>query len=203
MTISTRRPPADAPSTSRATSLRTWPNALTLARIAAVPALVGVFYLDQPVAGLASFAVFVAASLTDFLDGYLARRLDQPSELGRVLDPIADKLLVAAALVMLTAFGQAAPIAVAAILCRELLISGVREALAGRLTLRVTWLAKWKTASQMAALALLLIAPALDMPDLTIAGEAALWLAVALSWASGLDYLRRAWHAVVRAAPPD
>ncbi|MGD9537480.1 MAG: CDP-diacylglycerol--glycerol-3-phosphate 3-phosphatidyltransferase [Alphaproteobacteria bacterium] len=175
----------------------TVPNQLTIARMVAVPALIGAFYLAQPYAAFACFALFVAASLTDFLDGYLARKLNQPSELGRVLDPIADKLIVAAALVMLVAFDGASPIAAAAILCRELLISGLREALAGRVVLKVTWLAKAKTAVQMIAIAVLLIAPALGIAEVTLAGEAALWLAVLLSWASAAGYLRIAFGALV------
>jgi CDP-diacylglycerol--glycerol-3-phosphate 3-phosphatidyltransferase len=177
----------------------TLPNRLTLARVVAVPALVGVFYLAQPYAAFAGFALFVAASLTDFLDGYLARRLDQPSELGRVLDPIADKVLVAAALIMLVAFHGASPIAAAAILCRELVISGAREALAGRVTLKVTWPAKAKTAVQMIAIAVLLIAPGLGIEAVTLAGEAALWLAVALAWASAAGYLATVFRALTRA----
>lgn len=181
----------------------TLPNVLTLARIAGVPLLVASLYLDQPAAAYASTAVFAAASVTDYFDGYLARKLNQPSELGRVLDPIADKLLVAAALVMLAAVGGAAPIAVTAILCRELLVSGLREALAGRVVLAVTMLAKWKTASQMSALLLLLIAPAVASSAFGAAAEAALWLAVALSWLTAADYLRSAWRVVAGAAPRD
>jgi cardiolipin synthase len=196
MTTSTRRPRADTKPKRETTSALTLPNALTFARIAAVPALIGLFYLEPPEGAFACFGVFVAASVTDFFDGYLARRLNRLSDIGRVLDPIADKLLVAAALVMLVAFEQASPIAVAAILCRELLVSGLREALAGRVALPVTWLAKWKTASQMAALALLLIAPGLGIDAIASAGEGALWLAVGLSWATAIDYLRHAWRAI-------
>ncbi len=174
----------------------TLPNALTFGRIGAVPLLVAAFYVEQPAAAYACAAIFAVASVTDFFDGYLARKLNQPSELGRVLDPIADKLLVAAALIMLATFGGAQPIAVAAILCRELLVSGLREALAGRLILSVTPLAKWKTASQMLALLLLLIAPAIGSPAFDDAAAALLWLAVALSWLTAADYLRSAWRAI-------
>ena len=82
------------------------PNALTVARIVAVPLLIAVFYLPYPAANWVALAVFVAASVTDWLDGYLARRWNQGSDFGKVLDPIADKLLVAAALFMLAAFGR-------------------------------------------------------------------------------------------------
>lgn len=172
-----------------------WPNVVTLGRIAAVPPLVGSFYLAVPGGVWLGFALFALAALSDFLDGWLARRLDRHSALGRVLDPIADKLVVAAALVMLGAFERAPAVAVAAILCREFLVSGLREALAGGATLAVRPLARWKTAAQMSAISLLLAAPAVAAPAgaaLAVAGEAVLWLAVALTWASAAAYLRRA-----------
>jgi cardiolipin synthase len=158
-----------------------------------VAPFVGLFYLpDAAAAAWATFAIFVLAAVTDFFDGWLARRLGVTSEFGRIFDPIADKLLVAAALIMLTAEGRAAAIAVALILVREMLISGIREGLAGRLALPVSWVGKWKTTAQMAAIGLLLIAPALVSltEPLALAGDAALWLAAALSWLSALLYLR-------------
>lgn len=174
-----------------------WPNAVTGLRIVMVPVLVGAFFIEGQSGLWLAFAVFAAASLSDFLDGWLARRLDQHSLLGRILDPIADKLLVAAALVMLATDDRAPVIAVVAILARELLISGLREALAGRVALPVQRLAKWKTAAQMGAIALLLFAPAAAplLPGtagggLATAGEGLLWLAVLLTWASAIGYLR-------------
>ena len=184
---------------SEAESLRvaSWPNAVTGLRIAMVPVLVGSFFVGGASGLWLGFAVFAAAALSDFFDGWLARRLDQHSLLGRILDPIADKLLVAAALVMLATDGRAPAIAVVAILLRELLISGLREALAGKVSLPVQPLAKWKTAAQMAAIALLLLAPAIApwLPEaagagLANAGEGLLWLAVVLTWASAIGYLR-------------
>lgn len=170
-----------------------WPNVVTLGRVAAVPPLVGSFYLAGPSGVWLGFALFVLAALSDFLDGWLARRLDRHSALGRVLDPIADKLVVAAALVMLGAFERAPAVAVAAILCREFLVSGLREALAGGAALAVRPLAKWKTVAQMGAISLLLAAPAAPAgAALATAGEAVLWLAVALTWVSAAAYLRRA-----------
>ena len=138
-----------------------WPNAVTGLRIVMVPVLVGAFFIDGLTGLWLGFAVFAAAALSDFFDGWLARRLDQHSLLGRILDPIADKLLVAAALVMLASDDRAPVIAVVAILGREFLISGLREALAGTVALPVQPLAKWKTAAQMGAIALLLLAPAI------------------------------------------
>lgn len=167
------------------------PNALTFGRILVIPVFVGAFYLAEPAAAWLTFALFSVAAVTDFLDGWLARRLDQQSVLGRVFDPIADKLLVAAALVMLVALDRAGAIPVVAILCREVLVSGLREGLAGRLTINASMLAKWKTASQMSAICVLLIAPAFTaVTALPLAGEVLLWLAVALTWLTGLDYLR-------------
>ena len=176
-----------------------WPNVVTIGRMVMVPLLVGSFYIAGPSGLWLGFAVFVLAALSDFLDGWLARRLDQHSTLGCVLDPIADKLVVAAALVMLSAFDRASVIAVVAILSREFLVSGLREALAGSTALAVQPLAKWKTAAQMSAVALLLVAPAVGTSGgaaLAAAGDAVLWLAVALTWASAAGYLRRALRGV-------
>ena len=176
-----------------------WPNAVTGLRIVLVPVLVGAFFVDGAAGLWLGFAVFAVASVSDYFDGWLARRLDQHSLLGRILDPIADKLLVAAALVMLAWDERAPVIAVVAILARELLISGLREALAGSVALPVQRLAKWKTAAQMGAIALLLFAPAAAplLPDgagtgLAIAGGALLWLAVVLTWGSAIGYVRAA-----------
>ena len=176
-----------------------WPNAVTALRIVMVPVLVGSFFIAGQTGLWLGFAVFAAAALSDFLDGWLARRLDQHSLLGRILDPIADKLLVAAALVMLATGGGASAIAAVAILAREFLISGLREALAGTVALPVQPLAKWKTAAQMGAIALLLFAPAAGplLPAgagaaLASAGDGLLWLAVVLTWASAIGYLRGA-----------
>ena len=176
-----------------------WPNAVTGLRIVMVPVLVGAFFIDGLTGLWLGFAVFAAAALSDFLDGWLARRLDQHSLLGRILDPIADKLLVAAALVMLASDDRAPVIAVVAILGREFLISGLREALAGTVVLPVQTLAKWKTAAQMGAIALLLLAPAIAplLPataadGLATAGEGLLWLAVVLTWGSAIGYVRDA-----------
>ena len=177
--------------------MASWPNAVTALRIVLVPVLVGAFFIAGDAGAWLAFAVFAAAALSDFLDGWLARRLDQHSLLGRILDPIADKLLVAAALVMLATEGSAPAIAAAAILCREFLVSGLREALAGTVALPVQPLAKWKTAAQMAAIGVLLLAPAAAplLPGgigaaLASAGEGLLWLAVVLTWASAIGYVR-------------
>ena len=182
------------------------PNALTVARIAAVPLLIAVFYLPAPAANWAALAVFVLASMTDWVDGWLARRWEQQSDFGKVLDPIADKLLVAAALFMLAAFDRLSLpsiVAAIAILGREILISGLREFLAGRASLPVTALAKWKTGVQMTAIGFLLVGPAAPwgVPAQLI-GEAGLWIAALLTLVTGWDYLRRGL-AFMRAKPSE
>jgi cardiolipin synthase len=173
------------------------PNVLTYARIAAVPALVACLLLVEGDAGRwAAFWLFVGAAITDWLDGYLARRLEQQSTLGRMLDPIADKLIVGAALIMLvhdrTIDGVSIWAAIV-ILCREILVSGLREFLAElKVTVHVTALAKWKTGVQMVALAVLIAGPAGDriMPGITTAGIGLLWLAAVLTLWTGYDYLK-------------
>jgi cardiolipin synthase len=180
------------------------PNVLTIARIVAVPLLIAVFYLPAPAAHWAAMGVFVAASITDLLDGWLARRWEQQSDFGKVLDPIADKLLVAAALFMLAAFDRLSIpsiVAAIAILGREILVSGLREFLAGRASLPVTALAKWKTAVQMTAIGFLLVGPAAPsgVPAQLI-GEIGLWLAALLTLVTGWDYVRRGLE-VLRAKP--
>ncbi len=172
------------------------PNFLTLSRIVAIPLMIGLFFLPDPWGNWATLGVFVYAGVTDFLDGYLARALNQQSAFGRMFDPIADKLLVAAVLLMLVGVERLSGIHVlpaAVILCREILVSGLREVLAeARVGLPVSLLAKWKTALQMIALGLLLAGPA--GPDLgpvttTQAGLAGLWLAALATLVTGYDYL--------------
>ena len=178
---------------SRATLLQA-PNLLTLGRVAAVPFFVAAFWLPAPAVYWATFALFAAASATDWFDGWLARRNDQVSDFGRFLDPIADKILVAAALVMLVASGrlsEASVIAAIIILVRELVVSGLREFLAGAVVVPVTQLAKWKTAVQMAAIAILLVAGAFAQNlRLLLIGEVLLWIAALLTVATGAAYLR-------------
>ncbi len=172
--------------------MRNLPNILTLSRIGAIPFLVGAFYIGAPAGNWIALGIFALAALTDLVDGYLARAQGVTSAFGRALDPIADKLLVAAALLMLTAFERAPVIAVILILSRELLIAGLREWLAGRASgLPVSRLAKWKTASQMFAVALLLVGTSgpSGVPVVSL-GEAFLWLAALLTWITAFGYLR-------------
>lgn len=172
------------------------PNLLTYGRIAAVPALVGTFYLEGYVAHWLALVIFLAACVTDFFDGYLARAWQQQSAIGRMLDPIADKLLVAAALLMLTASGSIGGwslLAAVTILSREVLVSGLREFLAGlRVSVPVTQLAKWKTTLQMAAIGFLLAGPAGDQIfwGTTTIGLSLLWISAILTLYTGWDYFR-------------
>ena len=175
------------------------PNLLTLSRILAIPVLIGCVALRSPVGDLLATLLFAAAGLTDWLDGHLARVRRQQSELGRMLDPIADKLLVGATLILLAGQGRfpdGALYPAIVILLREILVSGLREYLAGlRIGLPVTRLAKWKTGFQMGALGTLLagddVAALLHVP-LPVAGigEAMLWVAALLTLVTGWDYLR-------------
>ncbi|MEQ1929336.1 MAG: CDP-diacylglycerol--glycerol-3-phosphate 3-phosphatidyltransferase [Parvularculaceae bacterium] len=182
-------------------------NYLTLGRILLIVPFAVLFFIEWRSAMTAAFVVFVVASLTDLLDGMVARARGEVSALGAALDPLADKLLIAAALLLLTRNGVIAGSAVIAalvILLREILVTGLREALGGRaMALPVTRLAKWKTTAQLVALAALLaaapggIAPA----ALHAPGTALLWAAALLTLWTGADYVLRATKAL-RAAPP-
>ena len=171
------------------------PNLLTLSRIAVIPLMVATFYLPGGYSQWIACVLFAAAGLTDYLDGHFARRWKQHSEIGRFLDPIADKLLVGAALFMLAASERISPSAVLpalVILSREILVSGLREYLAGlRVRVPVSRLAKWKTGIQMTAIGFLLVGNAgpafLPVQDI---GEALLWIAALLTLVTGYDYLR-------------
>jgi cardiolipin synthase (CMP-forming) len=172
------------------------PNLLTLSRILAIPLVVASFYVPGDYARWFACALFSAAGITDWLDGHMARRWEQQSELGRFLDPIADKLLVAATLFMLVAKDRFSTewslLPALVILCREILVSGLREYLAGlRVGMPVSRLAKWKTAIQMVAIGVLIVGDAgpAFLP-VTAIGELLLWVAALLTLMTGYDYLR-------------
>jgi len=184
------------------------PNILTYARIVAVPIVVGCIYaqsiLDYPLwLRWVAVVVFIAAGVTDFLDGYFARVWGQQSVFGMMLDPIADKLLVSACLLMLAADGiihgwtlWAAII----ILCREILVSGLREYLAAlRVSVPVTRLAKWKTTAQLVAIGFLLAGDAGDLvlPYVTKIGLALLWISAIVTLYTGWDYFRAGVHHLI------
>jgi cardiolipin synthase (CMP-forming) len=171
------------------------PNLLTLSRIVAIPLVVATFFFDDAGPRWAACGLFVAAAVTDYFDGHLARSRNEVSALGRFLDPIADKLLVAATLFMLAAFHRLSlPSILPAlvILLREILVSGLREFLAEiRVGMPVTKLAKWKTGLQMVALPVLLVGD-YGPPELPIRliGEVCLWVAAVLTLITGWDYLQ-------------
>ena len=175
------------------------PNILTYGRILAVPAVVACFTLP----GMPTFTsrwvalgIFAAAAITDFFDGYLARVWQQQSKLGRMLDPIADKLLVSACLLILVGVGSISGLSLIAaviILCREILVSGLREFLAElRVSVPVTWLAKWKTTTQLLALGFLIVSDAgVPVYPWTIeTGIVLLWVSAILTLYTGWDYFR-------------
>jgi len=181
--------------------LKKIPNILTIGRIILVPFFVLAFYLPGFYGDLTAFAIFVIASFTDFLDGMLARMMGEESKLGELLDPIADKIIVATALILLVMDGTIRHyevIAAIIILTREILISGLREFLAkGQIKLPVSNLAKLKTFLQMLAIALLLtgetgnkILSFQDYNAQTI-GIILLWLSAFLTLYTGYEYLRK------------
>ncbi|MEO1721395.1 MAG: CDP-diacylglycerol--glycerol-3-phosphate 3-phosphatidyltransferase [Pseudomonadota bacterium] len=174
------------------------PNILTMGRILAAPLLILLFLVfEERTAAPIALALFTIAALTDFIDGWVARRFDMSSPIGQMLDPIADKAMVLIALMLLLALhaGQGLPwllaLPVTAIVLREVLVSGLREYL-GDVKLPVTRLAKWKTTAQLVATGLLLAAlPGAIGPALHPAGLAVLWIAAGLTLISGWDYFRK------------
>lgn len=171
------------------------PNLLTYGRILAIPALVAILFWprDDWMRWIA-LGIYTAAAITDYLDGYIARAWSQQSAIGRMLDPIADKLLVAALLLMLVYTGQIEGWtlwAAIVILCREILVSGLREFLADlKVSVPVSRVAKWKTTAQLFALGFLVVGPAGDkvLPGNTTIGIVLLWAAAGLTIYTGWDY---------------
>ncbi|MDN5928994.1 MAG: CDP-diacylglycerol--glycerol-3-phosphate 3-phosphatidyltransferase, partial [Hyphomicrobiales bacterium] len=177
------------------------PNLLTYGRILAVPLILLCFYLEgrthpTDFARWTALAIYIIASITDYLDGYLARIWEQTSNIGRMLDPIADKLLVSAVLLLLAHNGTIDKYSLWAaiiILCREILVSGLREYLAGlKVSVPVTRLAKWKTTVQMVSLGFLIAGPAGDkvLAYTTEIGIVLLWIAAIITLYTGYDYFR-------------
>ncbi|MFZ1682340.1 MAG: CDP-diacylglycerol--glycerol-3-phosphate 3-phosphatidyltransferase [Rhizobiaceae bacterium] len=186
------------------------PNLLTYGRIVAVPLVVVCFYLEgrlhsSSFARWAALSIFVVASLTDYLDGYLARIWQQTSNIGRMLDPIADKLLVSTCLLLLAADPDRTIAgwslwAAIIILCREILVSGLREYLAElKVSVPVTRLAKWKTTIQMFAIGFLLAGPAGEkvLPYTIEIGITLLWISAIVTLYTGYDYFRAGLKHVV------
>src|ERR1700724_595989 len=173
---------------------------LTFARIAAIPVVVGCIYVQAIMDGplwlrWVALAVFIAAGVTDFLDGYYARMWDQHSAFGRMLDPIADKLLAADGII----HGWTLWAAIV-ILCREILVSGLREYLAAlRVSVPVTKLAKWKTTIQLIAIGFLIAGEAGEqiLPPTTMIGIVLLWTSAIFTIYTGWDYFRAGIHHLI------
>ena len=177
------------------------PNLLTLSRILAVPILVFLLWRPTPVDYLITYVLYCLVGITDYFDGYLARAQGKISKLGQFLDPIADKIMVAAVLIMLISSRKANPvpeieglhiIPALVILLREIIVSGLREVLAGlQVSVPVSALAKWKTTLQLVALGALILGGGLPQYAFVHqVGLISLWAAAALTLVTGYDYLR-------------
>ena len=179
--------------------LTSLPNLLTLFRIAAIPGIVELFFLDSDLGKYLACGLFGIAAITDFFDGYVARAYGQQSSFGKFLDPVADKLLVSSALLMATGFGQISGLTIlpaVVILCREILVSSLREFLARvQIGVPVSTLAKWKTMIQMFAIGFLIVGDSgPDALPTRLIGEWGLWAAAVLTLITGYDYLRASLH---------
>ena len=183
----------------------TLPNLLTLSRILAVPILVFLLWRPTPIDYAITFVLYCVVGITDYFDGYLARAQGRISRLGQFLDPIADKIMVAAVIVMLvsTRNNSGEPVihsfhilAALVILLREIIVSGLREFLAPlNVSMPVSRLAKWKTTTQLVALAVVLLERI--VPGLGLASDILLWLAGILTVWTGWQYLRASWPHLV------
>ncbi|MCK6391007.1 MAG: CDP-diacylglycerol--glycerol-3-phosphate 3-phosphatidyltransferase [Azonexus sp.] len=182
------------------------PILLTWARIVAIPLLIAVYYLPAAWAtpherNLIATLIFMAAAFTDWADGYLARRLNQTSAFGAFLDPVADKLMVAAALIVLVQLGRADAIVASIIIGREITISALREWMAkigASRSVAVSMLGKIKTTAQMLAIPALLFNAPLAGYDMLQVGNWLIWIAALLTlWSMGY-YLRMAWPEIAR-----
>ncbi len=169
------------------------PNILTISRIVVIPVIFLSIYIHSIAWSVLTAVLFIIAAITDYLDGYLARSRNETSAFGRLLDPIADKLLVVSALMIIVANGMVHKISyipVVVILCREVLVSGLREFLAEvNVGMPVTRLAKWKTAFQMTALSLILLGQTSGV--FAWSGEVLLWVAGVLTFVTGYQYFDR------------
>ncbi|MBS8228394.1 CDP-diacylglycerol--glycerol-3-phosphate 3-phosphatidyltransferase [Vannielia litorea] len=194
----------------------TIPNILTVLRLLAAPGVAVMFlYFHRPWADWFALVLFMAAAVTDFFDGWLARKWSQETKIGAMLDPIADKAMVVIALLVITGFSGMNPwilLPATLIMFREVFVSGLREFLGDTAgTLKVTNLAKWKTTAQMVAIAILFLGTGLDWLEhrgsgpgglarfrdgpagwATVAGIWVLWIAAGLTLVTGWDYFRKA-----------
>ncbi len=179
-------------------------NQLTFGRVAVIPLFIIAFYLPGELSYWLSALLFILASITDWLDGYLARSRGEITAFGRFLDPVADKLLVAAALVMLVSEGMAPAVLAVIIIGREIAIGALREWLAERSTVvHVSLIGKWKTALQMIAISALLLHVEIFGISVHEVGLTLLWVAAALTLWSGYDYMKGAWPELMESSAKD
>ena len=171
--------------------LRELPNKLTLARIAGIPLLLAVYPWDINMLRWIGAVLFALAAVTDYLDGYLARKYDAVTKLGAIIDPISDKILVTSAVVLITYTQQLQAWIAALILCREVAVSGMRLAASELgLTISVSQLGKYKTALQDTAIFLIMLSlPSLKQPAMII-----LWLSILVSYVSAWQYAQKLWQ---------
>lgn len=174
------------------------PNVLTWVRIIAIPLIVLVFFLPVPWNGPVAGIMFALAGITDYFDGYLARKLGQTSRFGAFLDPVADKLVVATALVLIVQRDPAIYLAIVAaiIIGREITVSALREwmsEIGASAKVSVTYFGKWKTTAQIVGISMLLFERPLGPVNVYFVGTILLIVAAALTILSMLDYLRSAW----------
>jgi CDP-diacylglycerol--glycerol-3-phosphate 3-phosphatidyltransferase len=168
------------------------PIGLTITRIIAVPFLILFLISSSRVHAAIAAAIFILASLTDWLDGVIARRRNQVTTLGTLLDPIADKLLVAAALVSLLQIDKVAAWVVVVVVGRELAVTGLRAVAAGvGVIVPASRLAKWKTVSQYVAVTMLIVEKGVGSPEFHLAATGVLWVALGLTIISAVDYFYR------------
>ncbi len=180
------------------------PNQLTLGRIVLIPVLIVLMYIDHPVLNLVAVVVFVMAALTDYFDGILARERNEVSQIGKLLDPVADKMLVTACLVMVVSQGHAWEIAIPTIiiLVREFAVSGLRQmASTEGVAIPVAEGAKWKTTLQMVAIGFLIVhTNPFDLPA-GLVGRWLLWLAALWTVVTGANYFRHYYRSAAQGAP--
>jgi CDP-diacylglycerol--glycerol-3-phosphate 3-phosphatidyltransferase len=171
---------------------RQLPNLITGLRIACIPPVMFALMYDTYEAGWCAAIFFIVASVSDFFDGYFARIYNVESLLGKFLDPVADKLLVTAALVMLIPLGRVSAILVVMLLSRDLLINGLRAVAATeKFVIGAGWTGKWKTGAQMTAIPCLMVKePLWGVIDILTIGHVLLWISLGLSLLSGFQYIR-------------
>jgi len=179
-------------------------NQLTVSRVLLIPLLAIAFYIPGYVGYISAAALFSLAAATDWLDGYLARSRNEVTAFGRFLDPVADKLLVATALVLLVEAERAPALLAAIIIGREIVISALREWLAQVSSIvHVSMLGKWKTGVQMAAIICLLLHITVFSINMHMAGLILLWIAGLLTLWSAYEYLRDAWSELIGGSNPE